>query len=65
MKIYDTAGHLVANLSDSFNAANGRANYDLTNRKGKRIANGVYFYKLKATKNGKSFSKTGKFAVLR
>lgn len=65
MKIYDTAGHLVANLSDSFNAANGRVNYDLTNRKGKRIANGVYFYKLKATKNGKSFSKTGKFAVLR
>ncbi len=65
MKIYDTAGHLVKNISDEFNLASGRAVYDLTNRRGRRIANGVYFYRLKATRNGKSFSKTGKFAVLR
>jgi hypothetical protein len=65
MRIYDTAGHLVANISDAFDKANGRADYNLLNRKGKRIANGVYFYKMKVTKNGKSFSKTGKFAVLR
>lgn len=65
MRIYDTAGHLVANISDAFDKAAGRADYNLLNRRGKRIANGVYFYKLKASKNGKSFSKTGKFAVLR
>lgn len=68
MKIYDTAGHLVKDISDLFDGAYGNsrsARYDLTNRKGKRIANGVYFYKLTATRNGQTFKKTGKFAVLR
>ncbi len=68
MKIYDSAGHLVKDISDLFagNSGNSRsARYDLTNRKGKRIANGVYFYKLTATRNGQTFKKTGKFAVLR
>ncbi|GAB4267012.1 MAG: hypothetical protein Kow0029_01210 [Candidatus Rifleibacteriota bacterium] len=67
LKIYDTAGHKVAqhDTFDFANARQGRFRWDLRNDSGRIIANGVYFYKLEITKNGKTFKKRGKFAVMR
>ena len=67
LRIYDSAGHKITEL-DTFDFANtthGRIKWDLRNDSGKRIANGVYFYKLQITKAGKTYKKRGKFAVLR
>lgn len=67
LKIYDVAGHLVAD-HDTFDFAStkqGRFRWDLRNNNGKTIANGVYFYKLEITKNGQNFKRRGKFAVMR
>ena len=67
LKIYDVAGHRVADF-DTFDFANqtdGRIRWDLRNDSGKRVANGVYFYKLQVTRSGKTYKKRGKFAVLR
>jgi flagellar hook assembly protein FlgD len=67
LKIYDTAGHLVAD-HDTFDFAStkqGRFRWDLRNNSGRVVANGAYFYKLEITKNGRTFKKRGTFAVMR
>ena len=66
LKIYDSAGHLVAKFGpEDFDRASGLMRWDLTNRKGKRIANGTYIYRLEVSANGQKISKRGKIAVLR
>lgn len=66
LKIYDSAGHLVAKFgSEDFDRASGLLRWDLTNRKGKRVANGTYIYRLEVSANGQKISKRGKIAVLR
>jgi len=67
LKVYDTAGHRVADF-DTFDFAStnsGRIRWDLRNRKGKIVANGVYFYQLEVTRGGQTLKKRGKFAVMR
>jgi hypothetical protein len=67
LKIYDTAGHLVAD-HDTFDFAStkqGRFRWDLRNNSGRVVANGAYFYKIEITKNGRTFKKRGTFAVMR
>lgn len=67
LRIYDAAGHKVAqhDTFDFANAKQGRFRWDLRNDAGRIVANGVYFYKLEITKNGQTFKKRGKFAVMR
>ena len=67
LRVYDSAGHKVAELDtfDFANATHGRVRWDLRSDGGKRIANGVYFYKVQVTRAGKTYKKRGKFAVLR
>ncbi len=67
LRIYDTAGHSVADFDtfDFANAKNGRIRWDMRNNSGKTVANGVYFYKLDVTSGGTTFKKRGKFAVMR
>ena len=66
LKIYDSAGHMVAKFgSEDFDRVSGIIRWDLTNRKGKRIANGTYIYRLEVNAGGQKISRRGKFAVLR
>ncbi|HNV68997.1 MAG TPA: FlgD immunoglobulin-like domain containing protein, partial [Candidatus Ozemobacteraceae bacterium] len=67
LKIYDAAGDKVAEF-DTFDFAvlkTGRVRWDLTNENGRRISNGVYFYKFEATKAGRTLKARGKLAVMR
>lgn len=67
LRIYDTAGQVVTDF-DTFDFANltsGRIRWDLRNKDGRMVANGVYFYRLQVTRNGQTLSKRGSFAVMR
>lgn len=67
LKIYDAAGHVVAKFDsgDFGGKPSGNIRWDLTNEKGKRVANGTYIYRLEVRANGQKTKKRGKFAVLR
>ena len=66
LKIYDSAGHLVAKFgTDDFGRADGKLNWDLTNKKGKRVANGTYIYRLEYVSNGQKIKRRGRLAILR
>ena len=67
LKIYDTAGHKVAEFDtfDFSNAAKGRVRWDMRTDSGKSVANGVYFYRLDISRGGQTLKKRGKFAVMR
>jgi hypothetical protein len=67
LRIYDVAGHKVADFdtADFANLLSGKIRWDLCNRDGKQVANGVYLYKLEAVKNGRTVKTSGKLAVLR
>ena len=71
IKIYDVAGHKVADFDESDVEDRGGGNYevkwDLRNKKGIKVANGVYIARLEATnpETGKKVKKTLKIAVLK
>jgi hypothetical protein len=77
IRIYDTAGHLVAdhaniNMAGASKPRAGMFDYDcrwdLTNRRGKTVANGVYFAKIEVrdpSDPSKKAKYTQKIAVLR
>jgi hypothetical protein len=67
LKIMDTSGAKVATFDTSdFNAlSSGKLKWDLRNDDGDKVANGVYYFKMEATKNGKKHKTTRKLAVLR
>jgi len=67
LKITDSSGDKVAEFDsmDFSSLGSGKIRWDLTNEEGKKVSNGVYFYKMEATKNGKTFKARGKLAVLR
>lgn len=66
LKIYDSAGHLVTKFGpDDFYRQSGIIQWDFTNKKGKKVANGTYIYRLEIVANGQKISKRGKFAILR
>lgn len=67
LRLYDSAGHLVKTF-DNFDFANpvsGQVRWDLRNNRGRRVANGVYFYRLQITRNGHTRNKRGSLAVAR
>ncbi len=66
LKVYDSAGHLVTKFGpEDFYRQSGLINWDLTNKKGKKVANGTYIYRLEIVANGQKISRRGKFAILR
>ena len=71
IKIYDVAGHKVADFDESDvidrNDGNYEIRWDLRNKKGKKVANGVYIAKLEAInpETGKKVKATLKLAVLK
>ncbi len=67
LRIYDSAGHKVAEFdtADFPALVSGRFRWDLTDGDGRRVANGVYFYKFETTRNGQTFKSRGKLAVMR
>ncbi len=67
LRIYDTAGHKVAEFdTGDFTAlTSGKIRWDLCNDDGDRVANGVYIYKFEATRGGQTFKGRGKLAVMR
>ena len=71
IKIYDVAGHKVADFDESDVTDKGDGNYevrwDLRNKKGKKVANGVYIARLEAInpETGKKVKTTLKIAVLK
>ncbi|MBR4330625.1 MAG: Ig-like domain-containing protein, partial [Candidatus Riflebacteria bacterium] len=71
IKIYDVAGHKVADFDESDvvdkNDGNYEVRWDLRNKKGKKVANGVYIAKLEAInpETGKKVKATLKLAVLK
>ena len=67
LKIYDSAGHKVTGFdTGDFTAlASGKIRWDLTNGDGDRVANGIYFYKFEAKRNGRTLKTRGKLAVMR
>ena len=71
VRIYDVAGHKVAEFDESDVIDRHDGNYeirwDLTNLRGKRVGNGTYIAKIEATnpETGKRIKKTLKIAVLR
>ena len=71
IKIYDVAGHKVADFDESDvldkNDGNYEVRWDLRNKKGKKVANGTYIAKLEAInpETGKKVKSTLKIAVLK
>ena len=71
IKIYDVAGHKVADFDESNvidrNDGNYEVRWDLRNKKGKKVANGVYIAKLEAVnpETGRKVKATLKLAVLK
>ncbi|MBQ3644197.1 MAG: hypothetical protein II961_06335 [Candidatus Riflebacteria bacterium] len=71
IKIYDVAGHKVADFDEGDvldrNDGNYEVRWDLRNKKGKKVANGVYIAKLEAInpETGKKIKATLKLAVLK
>lgn len=63
--IFDVSGHRLVTLP-MFDAG-GRlaATWDLCDRKGRKVGNGVYFFRVKANAGGTLFRPTGRIAVLR
>lgn len=66
VKLYDAAGHHLATLpleqesSDVYSTV-----WDLLAKSGKRVSNGVYFYRITAAADAQRFRASGKIAVLR
>lgn len=66
VKIYDTAGHKVSEMPlTNLGSGDYEARWDLTNSKGKAVANGLYYAEVKASLSGESTKERRKIAVLR
>lgn len=66
VSFYDASGHRLVTLplsGDSSFCLN--ADWDLRDSGGRRVANGVYFFRVKAIADGTVFRSTGKIAVLK
>jgi len=66
VKIYDTAGHKVAEMPlASLGGGDYETRWNLTNSKGKAVANGLYYAEVRASLSGVSTKERRKIAVLR
>ena len=71
IKVYSVSGRLVRTFNDLPNAVGyhefprSDIGWDCRDNKGHLLANGVYFYRITATKGSKKIEKTEKMAILR
>jgi len=66
LKIYDFAGRLIRTLvNKNQEAGYYRVSWDGRDASGKKVATGIYFYKLKAYGGGESYTKTRKLILIR
>jgi len=66
VKIYDVSGHKVTEMPlANLGTGDYEVRWDLTNSKGKLVANGVYYAEVKASLSGVSTKERRKIAVLR
>ncbi|HAE37769.1 MAG TPA: hypothetical protein DCG57_03920 [Candidatus Riflebacteria bacterium] len=66
VKILDVSGHKVAEMPlANLGAGDYEVRWDLTNSKGKGVANGVYYAEIRASLSGVSTKERRKIAVLR
>ena len=66
VSIYDVSGHKVTTLyGDGSSAMSQEVNWDLTDRRGRLVSNGVYIARISARGAGESSRETVKLAVLR
>lgn len=66
VRIYDVAGHHLVTLGlDQQSALVYGTDWDLRSKRGKLVANGVYFYRINASADAERFRVSGKIAVLR
>ena len=65
IKLYSSSGRLIKKLDAPTSAGYNELLWDLRDEDDKSIANGVYFYKLTAKREGERTEKIGKLAVLK
>jgi len=66
VKIYDVAGHHLVTLSMQQETASAYgAEWDLRNKGGKLVSNGVYFYRIAVSADSQRFKASGKITILR
>jgi hypothetical protein len=65
LSIYDASSKRVAQMEGMADPGMNDFRWDLFSQRGSSVANGVYFFRLKAWYNDKKYVKTGKFAILR
>ncbi|MBW7877001.1 MAG: T9SS type A sorting domain-containing protein, partial [Candidatus Cloacimonetes bacterium] len=65
MYVYDSSSRLVYSQSLNLGGVRDTYTWDLRNRRGGEVKNGVYFLRLKVTENGRTHKKDLKFAVLK
>ncbi|MCK9223941.1 MAG: M6 family metalloprotease domain-containing protein [Candidatus Muirbacterium halophilum] len=65
LKILDNSGKLIYSYRWTGSGGNDFITWDLVDRKGRNVANGVYFYKIESQDSSGKEEKTGKLAVLK
>ena len=65
IRIYSASGRRIKKLDAPTSAGYNEVLWDLRDEDDRPIANGVYFYKLTAKRDGKKVDKIGKLAVLK
>jgi len=65
IKIYSSSGRLVKKMEASASAGYNELLWNLRDEDGRAIANGAYFYKITARREGEKTEKIGKMAVLK
>ncbi len=65
VNIYDVSGRKVNTLQLDESAGYLVSDWNLTNRNGAQVANGIYFFRARIEANGRTLKSNGKLAVLR
>ncbi|PLX18314.1 MAG: hypothetical protein C0601_04670 [Candidatus Muiribacterium halophilum] len=65
LKIYDVSGRLIYRARTTAAGVNQSMIWDLADKRGRYVANGVYFYKVKVESGSDHHEVEGKFAVIR
>ena len=64
-KFYDASGALIMSLEGPAEPGRNRLEWETTDRDGRLLGNGVYFFRLMLEGNGRKAMRSGKFALLR
>lgn len=65
LKIFTVAGRHIRTIEGGYATGTKTFPWDLCDRDGRMVANGVYFFTLAVSQNDRTVTKTGKLAILR